>query len=214
MSESFSIPAALSETEEMIKKSRFISLLAHTSGVDSAKAFIDSVRQQHPAARHHCWAFIAGPPNDGQQWGFSDDGEPSGTAGKPILARLQGSGLGEITAVVVRYSGGIKLGTGGLVRAYSGGVGNTLAQLQTVLKIPQAVFYLYCLYEQLTDVQHILSRHAGSVVNAEYSDQLYLQISVPAHSCAVFKKDLTSHFRGQLFLRPAPHPDGANSMAN
>ena len=106
----YPIPAGPISVSEEIKKSRFITLLAPTSGVDAAKAFIQQVRDEHPAARHHCWAFVAGPPTDSQQLGFSDDGEPSGTAGKPILAQLMGSGIGEITAVVVRQRGaaGIK----------------------------------------------------------------------------------------------------------
>ncbi|GAK29250.1 YigZ family protein, partial [Serratia liquefaciens] len=124
--EPYPIPAGPISVSEEIKKSRFITLLAPTSGVDAAKAFIQQVRDEHPAARHHCWAFVAGPPTDSQQLGFSDDGEPSGTAGKPILAQLMGSGIGEITAVVVRYYGGIKLGTGGLVRAYGSGVQQAL----------------------------------------------------------------------------------------
>ncbi|NLU18017.1 MAG: IMPACT family protein, partial [Serratia liquefaciens] len=81
----YPIPASPISVSEEIKKSRFITLLAPTSGVDAAKAFIQQVRDEHQAARHHCWAFVAGPPTDSQQLGFSDDGEPSGTAGKPIL---------------------------------------------------------------------------------------------------------------------------------
>lgn len=82
-------------------------MLAHTDGVEAAKAFVESVRAEHPDARHHCVAWVAGAPDDSQQLGFSDDGEPAGTAGKPMLAQLMGSGVGEITAVVVRYYGGI-----------------------------------------------------------------------------------------------------------
>ncbi|MGV8209328.1 YigZ family protein, partial [Pseudomonas aeruginosa] len=90
--------------------------------------------------RHHCVAWGAGPPNDSQQLGFSDDGEPAGTAGKPMLAQLMGSGVGEITAVVVRYYGGILLGTGGLVKAYGGGVHQALAQLATQRKTPLTAY--------------------------------------------------------------------------
>lgn len=115
--DSWRIPAEPVTFVEEIKKSRFITLLAHTDGVDAAKAFVESVRAEHPDARHHCVAWVAGRPDDSQQLGFSDDGEPAGTAGKPMLAQLMGSGVGEITAVVVRYYGGILLGTGGLVKS-------------------------------------------------------------------------------------------------
>ena len=126
--ESWLIPAAPVTVVEEIKKSRFITMLAHTDGVEAAKAFVESVRAEHPDARHHCVAWVAGAPDDSQQLGFSDDGEPAGTAGKPMLAQLMGSGVGEITAVVVRYYGGILLGTGGLVKAYGGGVNQALEE--------------------------------------------------------------------------------------
>ena len=112
------IPKSVVVFEEEIKKSRFITYLQHTEGLEQAKAFWAEIKAQHPNARHHCWAAVAGKPTDSQQLGFSDDGEPAGTAGKPMLSALQGSQVGEISAVVVRYYGGILLGTGGLVRAY------------------------------------------------------------------------------------------------
>ena len=120
--------------EEEIKKSLFITHIAHTPTIEIAKAFVDEIKTQHASARHNCWGFVAGRPEDSLLWGFSDDGEPSGTAGKPILAQLSGSGIGEMTAVVTRYSGGIKLGTGGLVKAYGGGVQQALKQVQTIEK--------------------------------------------------------------------------------
>mgnify|MGYP001540080574 CR=1 FL=1 len=95
--ESWLIPAEPVTFVEEIKKSRFITLLAHTDGVEAAKAFVESARAEHPDARHHCVAWVAGPPDDSQQLGFSDDGEPAGTAGKPMLSQLMGSGVGEIT---------------------------------------------------------------------------------------------------------------------
>ena len=148
--ESWLIPAAPVTVVEEIKKSRFITLLAHTDGVEAAKAFVESVRAEHPDARHHCVAWVAGAPDDSQQLGFSDDGEPAGTAGKPMLAQLMGSGVGEITAVVVRYYGGILLGTGGLVKAYGGGVNQALRQLTTQRKTPLTEYTLQCEYSQLT----------------------------------------------------------------
>jgi uncharacterized YigZ family protein len=99
--------------------------LAHTDGVVAAKAFVESVRRITLTPVTTAWRGWPGP-NDSQQLGFSDDGEPAGTAGKPMLAQLMGSGVGEITAVV-RYYGGILLGTGGLVKAYGGGVHQALA---------------------------------------------------------------------------------------
>ncbi len=116
--ESWLIPAAPVTVVEEIKKSRFITMLAHTDGVEAAKAFVESVRARTPRCPPPLRGVGGGCPDDSQQLGFSDDGEPAGTAGKPMLAQLMGSGVGEITAVVVRYYGGILLGTGGLVKAY------------------------------------------------------------------------------------------------
>ncbi|MGU0171496.1 YigZ family protein [Escherichia coli] len=110
-------------------------MLAHTDGVEAAKAFVESVRQT-PMPATIAWRGWRVRRDDSRRLGFSDDGEPAGTAGKPMLAQLMGSGVGEITAVVVRYYGGILLGTGGLVKAYGGGVNQALRQLTTQRKTP------------------------------------------------------------------------------
>lgn len=176
--EAFDIPAqALSVSEETIKKSRFITLLAHTCGVDAARAFVQQVKQDHPTARHHCWAWVAGAPNDSQQLGFSDDGEPSGTAGKPMLAQLMGADIGEITAVVVRYYGGIMLGTGGLVKAYGGGVQQGLKQLERQRKVPVKLFTLQCDYAQLSDIERLVQRFEGSISESQYLDRITMTLA-------------------------------------
>lgn len=143
------IPKSAIVFEEEIKKSRFITYLQHTEGLEQAKAFWAEIKAQHPNARHHCWAAVAGKPTDSQQLGFSDDGEPAGTAGKPMLSALQGSQIGEISAVVVRYYGGILLGTGGLVRAYGNGVQQALKLLETERKVERQLFQVHCDYAQL-----------------------------------------------------------------
>ena len=143
------IPKSAVVFEEEIKKSRFITYLQHTEGLEQAKAFWAEIKAQHPNARHHCWAAVAGKPTDSQQLGFSDDGEPAGTAGKPMLSALLGSQVGEISAVVVRYYGGILLGTGGLVRAYGNGVQQALKLLETERKVERQLFQVHCDYAQL-----------------------------------------------------------------
>ncbi|CAA2929418.1 IMPACT family member YigZ [Arsenophonus endosymbiont of Bemisia tabaci Q2] len=104
--------------------------MEHTDGIAEAKIFIQTIKHKYPDARHHCSAYVAGRPDDCQKLGFSDDGEPTGTAGKPTITQLS-SHIGEITLVVVRYFGGIKLGTGGLVRAYGNSVEHALNLLNT-----------------------------------------------------------------------------------
>ncbi len=103
-----------------IKKSRFLGHAEHTVNRAEAMTFVAKVKSEHPQANHNCWAFQAGPPGSSRDIGCSDDGEPHGTAGKPILNVLMHTELGETTIVITRYFGGVKLGTGGLVRAYSG----------------------------------------------------------------------------------------------
>ncbi|MFW5386126.1 MULTISPECIES: IMPACT family protein [unclassified Yersinia (in: enterobacteria)] len=196
------IPASPVTISEEIKKSRFITLLAHTSGVSEAKDFVQQVKQQHPTARHHCWAFVAGKPTDSQQLGFSDDGEPSGTAGKPILAQLMGSGIGEITAVVVRYYGGIKLGTGGLVRAYGSGVQQALKQIEVKYKVPQVEYTLQCDYGQLAIVETLLQQVEGQIIRSEYAQFVTLHLSLPATQASQTGDKLRDLSRGTLQLTP------------
>lgn len=199
----YDIPAEpLSVSEEIIKKSRFITLLAHTDGVEAARAFVQQVKSEHPAARHHCWAWVAGAPEDSQQLGFSDDGEPSGTAGKPMLAQLMGSHIGEITAVVVRYYGGIQLGTGGLVKAYGGGVQQGLKQLSRQLKVPMQPFRLSCDYAQLADIERMIKRFDGKLLDSEFLDVVSISLALPYAQIAGFTQNLSDISRGALQLIP------------
>ena len=198
----YPVPAESVTFSEEIKKSRFITFLARTEGVEAAKAFIQDVRHQHPAARHHCWAFVAGAPDDSQQLGFSDDGEPAGTAGKPILSQLMGSGIGEITAVVVRYYGGIMLGTGGLVKAYGGGIQHALKQLTVQQKVPLAEFTLQCDYSQLQLVEKLLSQVGGHILRSEFGAAVDLVLALPAADATATVSHLFDISRGTLILRP------------
>ncbi len=200
--DSWLVPAEPVSVSEEIKKSRFITFIAHTDGVAAAKAFVEDIRAQHPDARHHCWAWVAGAPNDSQQLGFSDDGEPAGTAGKPILAQLMGRGIGEVTAVVVRYYGGVKLGTGGLVKAYGGGVQLALNQLSTVLKVPLTEYTLRCDYAQLAGIEALLKQFDGIIVHSEFQAAIRLKVALPEKYQADFSLRLKDFSRGSLHLLP------------
>ncbi|MGC9493506.1 YigZ family protein, partial [Vibrio genomosp. F10] len=164
--------------EEEIKKSVFITQLAHTPSIEAAKFFIDGIKKQHSSARHNCWGFVAGRAEDSMKWGFSDDGEPSGTAGKPILAQLSGSGVGELSAVVTRYSGGIKLGTGGLVKAYGGGVQQALKLLQTIEKKITIKLQLELDYGFMPIAQSLLTQYQAIEIDANYSGNVILMIEI------------------------------------
>ncbi|EOL8946209.1 IMPACT family protein [Cronobacter dublinensis] len=198
--DSWLVPAAPVIFTEEIKKSRFITLLGHTEGVEAAKAFVAQARADYPAARHYCQAWVAGAPDDSQQLGFSDDGEPAGTAGKPMLAQLMGSGVGEVTAVVVRYFGGVKLGTGGLVKAYGGGVQQALAQLTTTLKVPMTEYTLLCDYAQLAGVEALLAQFNGRIVQSEFQASVALRVALAQTQVAAFSAKLADFSRGALHL--------------
>ncbi|WP_342754438.1 IMPACT family protein [Pantoea sp. MBD-2R] len=198
--DAYDIPAGLFSFSEEIKKSRFITLLAHTDGVEAARAFVQQIKSEHPSARHHCWAWVAGAPADSQQLGFSDDGEPSGTAGKPMLAQLMGNNIGEITAVVVRYYGGIQLGTGGLVKAYGGGVQQALKGLPRQQKVPMLTFTLSVDYAQLAEIERMVARFQGVMLNSEFLQCVSLTLALPHAQVAGFTQNLTDFSRGTLHL--------------
>lgn len=172
------IPSSPVIFEEEIKKSVFITHLAHTPSVEAAKRFVEQIKAEHSGARHNCWGFVAGRAEDSMKWGFSDDGEPSGTAGKPILAQLSGSGVGELTAVVTRYSGGIKLGTGGLVKAYGGGVQQALKLLQTIEKKITTHLRLELDYSFMPIAQSVMSQFDAVEAQADYREHVVMDIEI------------------------------------
>lgn len=187
--------------ETVVTRSRFICYLKPCNSVATAKAFVKELQQLHPQANHHCYAFIAGRPEDSQRYGFSDDGEPSGTAGKPMLTMLQGSNVGEVCAVVVRYFGGTKLGPGGLQRAYGGSVRQALTHLSTKLKIPMVRKTLACQYTQVNDVLHFLTKLGGEIVQQDYSDSVLLTLMLPTEQLVSFQQQLKTMSSGQLVLK-------------
>lgn len=132
-------PGQIHRAEETIHRSRFIVTIARVTSPEEAKAFIEEVRAEHAQATHNCWAFVAGSPGSTAHVGASDDGEPKGTAGRPMLTVLLHCGVGEIAAVVTRYFGGILLGTGGLVRAYQGLVKLGLESLPLRERVPSQI---------------------------------------------------------------------------
>ncbi|MGF1752355.1 YigZ family protein [Vibrio makurazakiensis] len=186
------IPLQSAQFEEEIKKSVFITHLAHTPSVESAKQFVEQVKADHASARHNCWGFVAGRPEDSMKWGFSDDGEPSGTAGKPILAQLSGSGVGELTAVVTRYSGGIKLGTGGLVKAYGGGVQQALKLLQTIEKKITTNLRLELDYGFVPIAQSIMSQFEAKEVQADYGVNVVMIVEIEVLQVDAFMETIVN----------------------
>ncbi len=179
MSSSYPTPAASVETEIEVKKSRFIARTAKVTDRPAALAFVEQARQDFPDARHHCWAYLLGNPVSASSAAANDAGEPSGTAGKPILNVIQHKGVGDVIVVVIRYFGGIKLGAGGLVRAYSG----VAEAAMSILPLAQAVamrhvnISLDFSKEQL--LRHWSEQYGAQVLQVDYTHQVAMQLSVP-----------------------------------
>jgi uncharacterized YigZ family protein len=197
----YRVPAEALEFSEEIKKSRFLTYLAHVQHKEQMREWLLTLRREHTGARHHCWACVAGEPWDGQQYGFSDDGEPAGTAGKPLLNLLLGSGLGEIGVVVVRYYGGVKLGTGGLVRAYSNGGSNLLQRMMTRTIVASAPFLLECQYEDLSVSQHLFTHLDCDDVQYEYGAVIRVTGCCPLVHRSELATALTNRSHGRIALR-------------
>lgn len=172
----YPIPAKTTRIETRVVNSRFIASLAYTPSVEEAKAFIAQIRAEMPDATHHVYAFKVGYGSSVIE-GMSDDGEPSGTSGPPVLAILRGEDIGDTVIVVTRYFGGTKLGTGGLVRAYSGAAREVLDRTPRTLKIPMVTIGLDLPYTYYEQVERLLAQH-----DAEIEDQTFdAQVSIIAH---------------------------------
>ena len=187
--------------EEEIKKSRFLTFICPAKEKIAAMKFLAEMKILHKDAGHHCWAYIGGSPDDSVNMGCSDDGEPKGTAGKPMLAVLQGTHVGELVAVVVRYSGGIKLGTGGLVRAYSNGLQQLCPTMPTSEKRFFERFELQCSYSQMATLEHLLESNSGRIINANYEQSVVVLIEVDSEQVDIFKQKLQSLMQGQVIAK-------------
>jgi len=193
----YRIPCAPVHVEQTIKKSRFICYLGHAESIEQIHAELDRIRAEHPRARHLCWAFIAGPPHASKR-GMSDDGEPKGTAGRPMLQTLDHSGFGEVWAGVVRYFGGIKLGTGGLVRAYSSSVQQALEQVESVKKQPHLQFQLVLDYNLLPLFENLFLRSGVEIIGKGFSEKVELIVSVPLANSDEFSHQITQISNGTV----------------
>ena len=196
----YAIPSRIYRVEELIQRSRFITTAAHAPDANAANAFVDSVRELFPDATHHCWAFVAGPPGSTAHIGMSDDGEPHGTAGRPMLTVLLHSGVGEVVTVCTRYFGGVKLGTGGLSRAYAGGVKLLLQTLPTELKIKRVHVSVRVAYPHVESLQRLLDDLEVVVEHEEYGEEVKYQIAVPVMTLETLREQLAQLTSGEGVL--------------
>jgi uncharacterized YigZ family protein len=164
------------EAEIEIERSRFIGVLQRVADEEAAREVIAGVRAAHPRARHHCTAFRIGPR--GEVARSNDDGEPSGTAGVPMLEALRGEGLSDVVAVVTRYFGGVLLGTGGLVRAYTAAVQAAAHEATRVERTLRTVVAVHTDYERGPGLESELRRLGHTPVHVEYGVAMRLDVPV------------------------------------
>ena len=200
MNREYSIPAAHHRVDEKIRRSHFITTVGPADTVEDARAFIKGVRAEFDTANHNCWAYVVGPPGSTGHAGMSDDGEPHGTAGRPMLTVLLHSGVGDIVAVVTRYFGGVKLGKGGLVRAYSGGVKAALDSLPRVEKMPMAEIEAVIGYSEVTLFQRMLPEFSADIVDSTFAVEVSYSLKMPAKYVETFKVRLADLTNGQALV--------------
>ena len=192
------LPGATHHAEETIHRSRFIVTIARVSSPEEAKRFIDSVRQEHADATHNCWAYVAGEPGSTAQIGASDDGEPKGTAGRPMLTVLLHCGVGEIAAVVTRYFGGILLGTGGLVKAYQDSVKLALEDLPLTTRMIPA-FVTACFdHRYVTVFLRLLPTFRADIIDSSFADKAFYHVRLPQSEVENFRLKLIEMTKGQV----------------
>jgi len=198
------VPARRHLVEEVIQKSRFITIGAHAPDAEAAHTFVEAVRQEYPDATHHCWAFVAGPPGMTTSIGMSDDGEPHGTAGRPMLHALLHGDVGEIVAVCVRYYGGTKLGTGGLTRAYAGGIKLLLEGLPTRERVDRVSFQVVVEYAALEPLQRFLQGVDGRVVSEDFGEEVTLHLALPGERAQDLVQTVAELTRGKGIVQSLP----------
>ena len=187
------------EGEIVEKKSRFISTIRKCETEEEAVAFIEEMKKKYWDARHNCSAFIIG--SRGELTRCSDDGEPSGTAGRPMLEVLTGSGIRNIAVVVTRYFGGTLLGTGGLVRAYQDSVRENLSTLALAEQVPLAHLDLTLEYAHLDGLRRLLPTFEARITDEDYQATAGLGVSLPEEHLAAFLKAVAGMSNGAAVCR-------------
>lgn len=186
------------ESEKIIEKSRFLTYSAHAESEEEARGFLAEVRKEHSLATHCCFAFIADKTGNLQR--FSDDGEPQGTAGMPILEVLKNKKLFETAVAVVRYFGGVKLGAGGLVRAYSSCASENLSAADIRSLEMCAEYEIRVDYTGIDAAQKFISSHTCSLLSSEYGEKVSLFVAVKKALAEGFETEFKDFMRGRVEL--------------
>ncbi len=193
-------PGEVFRVEQTIKRSRFIASVGHTPGVEEAKAFIEQIKAEFEDARHNCWAYCAGSAGSTDRIGASDDGEPHGTAGRPMLTAVTHSGIGEVTVVVTRYFGGILLGTGGLVKAYQSSVKMALEGVPTRVRTKTKRIKFSVEHRFVNQVLRKIEAVNGRILEKNFDMGADFDVEIPEDLAETFAKELEELTRGALLI--------------
>lgn len=193
-------PGEVFRVEQTIKRSRFIASVGHTPGVEEAKAFIEQIKAEFEDARHNCWAYCAGAAGSTDRIGASDDGEPHGTAGRPMLTAVTRSGIGEVTVVVTRYFGGILLGTGGLVKAYQSSVKMALEAVPTRIRTKTKRIKFSVEHRFVNQVLRKIETANGRILEKNFDMDADFDVEIPEDLAETFAKELEELTRGALLI--------------
>lgn len=193
-------PGEVFRVEQTIKRSRFIASVGHTPGVEEAKAFIEQIKAEFEDARHNCWAYCAGAVGSTDRIGASDDGEPHGTAGRPMLTAVTHSGIGEVTVVVTRYFGGILLGTGGLVKAYQSSVKMALEAVPTRIRTKTKRIKFSVEHRFVNQVLRKIETANGRILEKNFDMDADFDVEIPEDLAETFAKELEELTRGALLI--------------
>jgi uncharacterized YigZ family protein len=172
------VPAGRARVEIRASNSRFIASIAPVADVAAARAFIAEIRAEMPDASHHVYAYVIGHGAT-TTLGMSDDGEPSGTAGRPALAVLRGSGLGDVALVITRYFGGTLLGTGGLVHAYGDAAKAAVEAAPRTAKIARRTIWVTIAYAAYEQARRLIAAHEGQIDEEDFAAEVTLLVTLP-----------------------------------
>lgn len=186
-------------TEKVIEKSKFITVSKHIVGEEQAKAFIAEIAQAHRDATHNCFAYIA--DSVGNFLRFSDDGEPQGTAGMPMLEVLKTNNLRETAVVVIRYFGGIKLGAGGLVRAYSGCVAENIASAKKVSYEKCSKLKCTVAYNSVDSASKFFADRKAEIIETQYLNEVIFAVAVKTEDEENFRIGLINYLNGKVSVQ-------------
>lgn len=173
-----------------IKKSEFLAFAYPIKRKDELMFHVEQLKGSYPDARHHCLAYILGDPNNTTHAGFDDDGEPNGTAGRPILNVLQHKGIGNVLVVVVRYFGGIKLGAGGLTRAYATATQMVVDKMVLVPFVAKSRLMVVTDFAYEAQLRYVVAQFAGDIIAVDYDTQVTMQIELDSQKQVAFAQSL------------------------